>query len=120
MISEFMREIFSANITFTGLVMFAASLVIFIGSVWLLLGTNVGRRLGFLITGAGVSGWIVINSILFILYAPRGPRQEVIEGLNAFEIRLIPITWLAISGILFFMFMASLSRYEAEQNKQMR
>ena len=95
-------------------------MVIFVGSVWLLLGTNVGKKLGFLLTGAGISGWVAINSILFILYAPRGPRQAEIEGLNAFEIRLIPISWLLISGILFFMFVSALSKYEAEQNKTMR
>lgn len=120
MISEFMREIFYANVAFTGIVLFVASVVIFFGTIWLLLSTNVGKRLGFLIAGGGISGWIVIHSILFILYAPRGPRQADIEGLNAFEIRLIPITWLLISGILFFMFMASLSRFEAEQNKALR
>lgn len=120
MISEFMREIFYANLTFTGLVIFGASLVIFVGAVWLILSTNVGKRLGFLITGAGISGWITIHSILFILYAPRGPRQADIEGLNAFELRIIPIMWLAVSTVLFFMFLASLSRYEAEKNKTMR
>ncbi len=120
MISEFMREIFYANVTFTGLVIFAAAMVIFVGAVWLILSTNVGKRLGFLITGAGISGWVTINSILFILYAPRGPRQADIEGLNALELRIIPILWLLVSTILFFMFLASLSRYEAEKNKTMR
>lgn len=120
MISEFMREIFYANVTFTGLVIFGAALVIFIGAIWLILSTNVGKRLGFLITGAGISGWVTINSILFILYAPRGPRQADIEGLNSFEIRIFPIMWLLTAGILFFMFLASLSRYEAEKNKTMQ
>ena len=118
-ISQFMRDLFTANDFITGLIVFAGSVVIFVGSVWLLLGTNVGKKLGFLLTGAGISGWVAINSILFILYAPRGPRQDEIDGLNAFEIRLIPISWLLISGILFFMFVAALSKYEAEQNKTM-
>lgn len=120
MISEFMREIFYANVTFTGLVIFGAALVIFIGAVWLILSTNVGKRLGVLLTGAGITGWITINSILFILYAPRGPRQADIEGLNAFELRIVPLMWLLTSAVLFFMFLASLSRYEAEQNRTMR
>lgn len=120
MISEFMRELLGANLTITGLLLFGASIVIFVGTVMLLLATNVGRRLGFLITGVGVSGWVSIHSILFILYAPRGPRQADITGMGSVEIRLIPVLWLAISTILFFMFMVSLSRFEAEQNKTMR
>ena len=118
-ITPFMRDLFTANPFISGLIVFGGSVVIFVGTIWLLLGTNVGKKLGFLLTGAGVSGWVAINSILFILYAPRGPRQDEIDGLNAFELRLVPLSWLLISGILFFMFVSALSKYEAEQNKTM-
>ena len=91
------------------------SLIVFTGSVYLINSTNLGRRLGFLITGAATFGWGVINSILFILYAPRGPKPADIEGLNAFEIRILPITFMVASLILFIMFLLALNRFEEEQ-----
>ena len=57
----------------------------------------------------------VINSIFFILYAPRGPAPASIDGLNAFEIRIIPITFLIGSSILFIMFLLAMNRFEQEQ-----
>ena len=58
-----------------------------------------------------------MNSILFILYAPRGPKPAQIDGLNAFELRILPITFLVASTILFLMFILALNRYEAEQQE---
>jgi len=112
---EIMRSLLSANLTITGILMFIGSLIVFTGSVYLINSTNLGRRLGFLITGAATFGWGVINSILFILYAPRGPKPEDIEGLNAFEIRILPITFMVASLILFIMFLLALNRFEEEQ-----
>ena len=102
---EIMRSLLSSNLLVTGIIMF----------IGLLNATNVGKRLGFLITGAAIFGWGVINSIFFILYAPRGPAPSSIDGLNAFEIRIIPITFLIGSGILFIMFLLALNRFEQEQ-----
>ena len=87
----------------------------FFGSTFILNATNLGRRLGFLVVGAATFGWLVINSFLFILYAPRGPAPSSIDGLNALEIRIIPITYFAGSLILFIMFMLALNRYEQEE-----
>ncbi|MDA2970149.1 MAG: sugar transferase [Actinomycetota bacterium] len=112
---EIMRSLLSANLTVTGILMFIGSLIVFTGSVYLINSTNLGRRLGFLITGAATFGWGVINSILFILYAPRGPKPADIEGLNAFEIRVLPITFMVASLILFIMFLLALNRFEEEQ-----
>ena len=112
---EIMRSLLSANLTITGILMFIGSLIVFTGSVYLINSTNLGRRLGFLITGAATFGWGVINSILFILYAPRGPKPAEIEGLNAFEIRILPITFMVASLILFIMFLLALNRFEEEQ-----
>jgi hypothetical protein len=111
---ELIREILSSNLTITGLFLTAAALLIFFGSGYLLLYTNLGKRLGFLVTGAGVFGWATINSLLFVLYAPRGPRPLDFEGLNAWEIRLIPLSWMVASAILFAMFLTSLNRLERE------
>ena len=112
---ELFREILSANLTFTGIVLTAASFLVFFGSGYLLLYTNLGKRLGFLIAGAGVFGWATINSLLFVLYAPRGPRQADIEGLNAWEIRLIPVSWMLVSAILFAGFLVALNRLEDDE-----
>lgn len=113
-----LREILSANLLFTGVLLTVVSMVIFFGSSYLLNATNLGKRLGFLVSGASIFGWTTINSFLFILYAPRGPRQASIEGLNGFEIRIVPITFMMASVILFAMFLIALSRYESEQNRQ--
>lgn len=114
---ELFREIFSANLTFTGIVLTLASFLVFFGSGYLLLYTNLGKRLGFLIAGAGVFGWGAINSLLFVLYAPRGPRPVNFEGLNAWEIRLIPITWMVVSAILFAGFLIALNRLERDEEE---
>ena len=112
---EIMRSLLSSNLLVTGILMFIGSIITFAGSTFLLNATNVGKRLGFLITGAAIFGWGVINSIFFILYAPRGPKPAEIEGLNAFEIRILPLTFLIGSTILFVMFVLALNRYEQEK-----
>ncbi|HJQ94108.1 MAG TPA: sugar transferase, partial [Acidimicrobiia bacterium] len=57
-------------------------------------------------------GWLTISSLLFVIYAPRGPRPADIEGLNSFEIRIIPITYLVVSTALFVGFLVALRQYE--------
>lgn len=112
---ELMRELLSANLFVTGILLFLASIAVFYGGVFLLTFTNLGKKLAFLVTGAGVSGWLAINSLLFVLYAPRGPRPENIEGLNAFEIRIIPLTYMIVSAIIFAAFLVGLKQYEEIQ-----
>lgn len=114
---ELMRELLSSNVMFTGIVLVVGAIVTFYGSVYLINATNLGKKLGFLVVGAGLSGWLAINSLLFVLYAPRGPKPTNFVGLNNFEIRIIPISWLAISLILFAMFLTALGRWEQEQDK---
>ena len=46
-------------------------------------------------------GWLAITSMLFVIYAPRGPKPDNIEGLNAIEIRIIPITFLLVTLVIF-------------------
>ena len=60
---EIMRSLLSSNLLVTGILMFIGSIITFAGSTFLLNATNVGKRLGFLITGAAIFGWGVINSI---------------------------------------------------------
>jgi hypothetical protein len=114
---ELMRDLLSANLFVTGIILTVASVVIFFGSIYLLNYTNLGKRLAFLVTGAGIFGWNTIGSLLFVIYAPRGPRPENIEGLNAFEIRIIPIAYTLVSFILFLMFIVAMNQYEESQEQ---
>ena len=109
---ELFRSLLSANVFVTGIILFAASVLLFYGSIYLFNFTNLGKRLGFLVTGAAVFGWLTITSMLFVIYAPRGPKPENIEGLNAFEIRIIPITYMVVAAVLFLVFLVALHQYE--------
>jgi hypothetical protein len=97
-----------------GFAIVGGAVLVFIGSGWLLLWTNLGKRLAFLLTGAGTFGWLVINGILFVVYAPRGIRPGNLEGLNSIQIRLPAIAMTAGSLVLLLMFLTALSRYESE------
>ncbi|MCP3994525.1 MAG: sugar transferase [bacterium] len=98
-----------------GILITIVSIVAFIGSGYLLLYTNLGARLGFLVTGAATFGWMVIGSLLFVVYAPRGLRPANLQGLNAFQLRIPAIALTLASIILFLMFVAALDRYDKEQ-----
>jgi hypothetical protein len=114
---ELFRSLFSANLFVTGVVLTLAAILLFYGSIYLLSLTNLGKRLGLLVTGAAVFGWLTITSMLFVIYAPRGPKPDNIEGLNAFEIRIIPITFLLVSLVLFLVFLIALNQYEEVQER---
>jgi hypothetical protein len=114
---ELFRSLLSANLFVTGIILTLASVLLFYGSIYLFNLTNIGKRLGFLVTGAAVFGWMTITSMLFVIYAPRGPKPDDIEGLNAFEIRIIPITYLLVSLVLFLAFLVALNQYEELQEK---
>jgi len=115
---ELLREILSANLAVTGVLLTLAAIVVFFGTIYLLNWTNLGKKLAFLVVGAATFGWMSINSLLFVLYAPRGPRPADFEGLNAFEIRIIPLTFMLASLILFAMFLTAMSRFEEEQERE--
>ncbi|MGZ5384612.1 MAG: sugar transferase [Acidimicrobiia bacterium] len=115
---ELLREILSANLAVTGVLLTLAAIVVFFGTIYLLNWTNLGKKLAFLVVGAATFGWMSINSLLFVLYAPRGPRPADFEGLNAFEIRIIPLAFMLASLILFAMFLTALSRFEEEQERE--
>ncbi|MGA7096385.1 MAG: sugar transferase [Acidimicrobiia bacterium] len=114
---QFFRSLFSANLFVTGIILTLAAVGLFYGSIYLFNYTNLGKRLGFLVTGAAVFGWLTITSMLFVIYAPRGPKPDDIEGLNAFQIRIIPITYLLVALVLFLAFLVALNQYEESQEK---
>lgn len=109
---ELFRSLFSANLFVTGIILTAAALTLFYGAIYLFNYTNLGKKLGFLVTGAAMFGWLAITSMLFVIYAPRGPKPDNIEGLNAIEIRIIPITFLLVTLVIFFVFLVALHQYE--------
>lgn len=101
-----------SNTFWSGVLITVVSLVAFAGSTYLLLYTNLGARLGFLIAGAALTGWGAINGLLFVLTVPRGPRPAEFEGLNAFQLRIMSLAMMIGSAILFAMFLTALNRLE--------
>ena len=112
---ELFRSLLSANLFVTGIILTLAAALLCYGSIYLFNYTNLGKRLGFLVTGAALFGWLSITSLLFVIYAPRGPKPDNIGGLNALEIRIIPITYLLVSVVLFLVFLTALHQYEEAQ-----
>jgi hypothetical protein len=100
-----------------GILIVVVAIVAFVGSGFLVISTNLGRRLAFLVTGAAVFGWLVVGSMLFVVYAPRGLRPSNLTGLNAFQMRIPAIGLGVASLILFLMFVVALDRYEKEQDR---
>lgn len=114
-VDEATGETSSFSIAARGILITVVSIIAFTGSGFLLLYTNLGRRLAFLVTGAATFGWMVIGSLLFVIYAPRGLRPANLEGLNSFQIRIPAIALTLGSLILFLMFVVALDRYEKEE-----
>lgn len=109
-------ELNDFSVAMRGFAVVGGAVIVFIGSGWLLLWTNLGKRLAFLLTGAATFGWLVINGILFVVYAPRGIRPENLEGLNALQVRLPAIAMTAGSVVVMLMFLTALSRYESDSD----
>jgi hypothetical protein len=70
-----------------GLTFTLASVVILCGSVYLLLATNLGARLGFLVAGAALFGWIFLMAIVWTVYGiglkgrpPEWKARQVVTG----------------------------------------
>ena len=63
--------------TILGVLVVISAIVLFIGSIYLLLGTNLGARLGFLVTFTSLMGFLMILSVLWLttaspLESPKG------------------------------------------------
>lgn len=98
-----------------GIIVAVGAAAVFIGTVYLINFTNLGHRLAFLVTGAATFGFLAVVGLLYTLYAPRGLRPTLIDGLNAFQIRILPGAMMIASIILFGMFLAALGRLDAEE-----
>lgn len=68
-----------------GILSVLVGVVVLMGSVYLLLATNVANRLGFLLSLAAIFGWLTIHGLVWLIYPPimgpagRGPSWEVEE-----------------------------------------
>jgi len=101
-----------------GIIVAVASLAVFVGSIWLINYTNLGRRLSFLVTGAAFFGFLSVVGLLYSLYSPRGLRPASVEGLNAFQLRILPGALMLGSLVVFGMFLTALSRLESEEDQE--
>lgn len=99
-----------------GIIVAVGSFVVFVGTIFVITYTNLGRKLAFLITGASFFGFMAMVGLLYSLYAPRGLRPSDLEGLNAFQLRILPGALMLGSLILFGMFLVALDRYEREES----
>jgi hypothetical protein len=78
--------------TILGILVVAAGIVLFCGSIYLLLGTNLGARLGFLVAFTGLAGFMVVLSILWVTTqsplntlkgrTPEWEVQQVVDNLD--------------------------------------
>ncbi len=70
-----------------GFLIFFAAVVVLPGSIYLLLATNLGARIGFLIAVAGLTGWMLLLSITWALYGQgikgRDPSWKVQEVVHS-------------------------------------
>src|SRR5574338_417859 len=72
---------------FKGVLTVAVGVAILCGSVALILGTNSGARLGFLIALTGLFGWFIVMGIIWSIYgigykgpAPSWKVLDVVQG----------------------------------------
>jgi hypothetical protein len=70
-----------------GMAILIAAILILPGSVYLLLATNLGARIGFLVAIAGLTGWMFVMAVIWMVYGiglkgrePSWKAKEVITG----------------------------------------
>jgi hypothetical protein len=73
--------------TILGVLVVVAGVVLFCGSVYLLLGTNLGARLGFLVAFTGLAGFMVILSALWCTTA--SPRNTLKGRDSAWKVQQV-------------------------------
>lgn len=78
-----------------GFLIFVAAFVMLPGTIYLLLATNVGARMGFMLSVAGISGWMFILGVTWAFYGqgikgrePSWKVQEVVQSTPAAATKL--------------------------------
>lgn len=82
-----MFDLLAITLTWTpgirGVLVVAVGVIVLMGSVYLMLGTNSGFRLGFLLALTGLMGWMTIMGIVWMIYGigkiGAAPSWEVLE-----------------------------------------
>src|SRR5688500_2415727 len=82
-----MVDLLALTLTWTpgirGVLVVAVGVIVLMGSVYLMLGTNSGFRLGFLLALTGLMGWMTIMGIVWMIYGigqlGPAPSWEVLE-----------------------------------------
>jgi hypothetical protein len=85
--------------TILGVLVVVAAIVLFCGSIYLLLGTNLGARLGFLVAFTGLMGFMVVLTLLWCTTAsplntlkgriPEWEVQQVVKKLDNADITAV-------------------------------
>jgi hypothetical protein len=85
--------------TILGILVVVAGIMLFCGSIYLLLGTNLGARLGFLVAFTGLTGFLTLLSVLWITTAsplntlkgriPAWNVQQVVTDLDQAKISAV-------------------------------
>lgn len=61
-----------------GILTVIIAIAVFVGSIYFILSTNLGARLGFLVTLCGLAGWMLLLGIIWMIYGIglRGPEPS--------------------------------------------
>jgi hypothetical protein len=77
-----------------GVLVLATGVSVLVGSVYLLLSTNLGSRVGFLVAVAGLSGWMALMGLVWCIYgigykgtAAHWKVEEVVTSQNKDDLR---------------------------------
>jgi hypothetical protein len=71
--------------TILGILVVIAGILLFCGSIYLLLGTNLGARLGFLVAFTGLAGFMVVLTILWV--TTQSPLNTLKGRIPAWEVQ---------------------------------
>ncbi|MFZ4583664.1 MAG: hypothetical protein ACOYNI_00365 [Acidimicrobiia bacterium] len=75
------------NPTLLGWLVFVSAIVLFFGAIYLLLATNLGSRLGFLVAGAGIFGLMVLMTAMWSTTAyPLNTLRGALSGWKPVEV----------------------------------
>ena len=75
------------NPTILGVLVVVSGVILFCGSIYLLLGTNLGARLGFLVAFTGLMGFMVVLSVLWMTTA--SPLNTIKGRVPAWEVKQV-------------------------------
>ncbi len=75
------------NPTILGVLVVLSGVTLFCGSIYLLLGTNLGARLGFMVAFTGLTGFLVVLSVLWMITA--SPLNTIKGRIPAWKVKQV-------------------------------